>query len=96
MQPAPFSSVLKDGSCAIRGCEPCQVGNQAALSGLSGVPQGYLFGADVAVNVCKGISTGRCMALSDAQKLNRNTKTMALMRYNADMPPALFIFYTFC
>ena len=66
MQPAPYSSVLKDGSCAIRGCEPCQVGNQAALSGLSGVPQGRLSGAEVAVNVCKGISTERCMVLSDA------------------------------
>ena len=55
MQPAPYSSVLKDGSCAIRGCEPCQVGNQAALSSLSGVPQGCLFGADEAVTVCKGL-----------------------------------------
>ena len=57
--------VLKNWSCAIRGCEPCQVGNQAALSGLSDVPQGCLFGADVAVTVCKDISTERCMALSN-------------------------------
>ena len=57
--------MLKDGSCATRGCEPCQVGNQAALSGLSDVPQGCLFGANVAVTVCKGISTEGCMALSD-------------------------------
>ena len=42
------------------------MGNQAALSGLSDVPQGCLFGASVAVNVCKGISTEGCMALSDA------------------------------
>ena len=55
MQPAPSASVMKGGSCATRGCEPCQVGNQAALSGLSRVPQGRLFGADVVVNVCKGI-----------------------------------------
>jgi len=46
--------VMKDGSCATRGCEPCQVGNQAALSGLSGVPRGRLSGAVVAVTVCKG------------------------------------------
>ena len=45
--------MLKDGSCAIGGCEPCQVGNQAALSGLSDVPQERLSGADVAVTVCK-------------------------------------------
>ena len=55
MQPAPYSSVLKDGSCAIRGCEPCQVGNQAALSGLSGVPQGCLSGAGFTVTVHKSI-----------------------------------------
>ena len=66
MQSAPFSLVLKNGSCAIRGCEPCQVGDQAALSSFSGVPQGCLFGADGAVNVCKGISKERCMVLSDA------------------------------
>ena len=50
--------MLKDGSRATRGREPCQVGNQAALSGLSGVPQGRLFGAEVAVTVCKGIFDG--------------------------------------
>ena len=70
MQSAPFLSVLKDGSCAIRGCESCQVGNQAALSGLSGVPQGRLFGADGTVNVCKSISTERCMVLSDVSNDN--------------------------
>ena len=47
--------MLKNGSCATRGCEPCQVGNQAALSGLSGVPRGSLFGVEVAVTVCRGI-----------------------------------------
>ena len=50
--------MLKNGSCAIRGCESCQVGNEAALSGLSGVPQGCLFGAEMAVNVCKGLFEG--------------------------------------
>ena len=34
------------------------MGNQAALSSLSGVPQGCLFGADVAVTVCKDIFEG--------------------------------------
>ena len=53
MWSAPYFAVLKDGSCAIRGCEPCQVGNGAALSGLSGVPQGCLSGAENAVNACK-------------------------------------------
>ena len=69
MQPAPSASVMKGGSCATRGCEPCQVGNQAALSGLSGVPQGCLPGADRTVNVCKGISKEGCMVLSDASNI---------------------------
>ena len=60
--------MLKNGSCATRGREPCQVGNQAALSGLSGVPQGCLPGADRTVNVCKGISKEGCIVLSDASK----------------------------
>ena len=51
--------MLKDGSCATRGCEPCQVGNQAALSGLSGVPRGRLSGAEVAVTVCRGMFDGK-------------------------------------
>ena len=54
MWTAPSVAVMKDGSCAIRGCEPCQVGNGAALSGLSGVPRGCLSGAVRAVNACKG------------------------------------------
>ena len=54
MWTAPLLFVLKNGSCAIRGCEPCQVGNGAALSGLSGVPRGCLSGAEKAVNACKG------------------------------------------
>ena len=58
MWPAPYFSVLKNGSCAIRGCEPCQVGNGAALSGLSSVPQGCLFGAEMAVNACKSFFEG--------------------------------------
>ena len=58
MWTAPLLFVLKNGSCAIRGCEPCQVGNGAALSGLSGVPQGCLFGAEMAVNACKSFFEG--------------------------------------
>ena len=55
MRSAPCLFVLKDWSCAIRNREPCQVGNQAALSGASDVPQGSLFGAKSAVNACNGI-----------------------------------------
>ena len=58
MWTAPLLFVLKNGSCAIRGCEPCQVGNGAALSGLSGVPRGCLSGAEKAVNACKGFIEG--------------------------------------
>ena len=65
MWSAPQQAVLINGSCATGGCEPCQVGNQAALSSLLRVPQGRLFGAGMAVTVCKGISTEGCMTLSD-------------------------------
>ena len=58
MWTAPLLFVLKNGSCAIRGCEPCQVGNGAALSGLSGVPRGCLSGAERAVNACKSFIEG--------------------------------------
>ena len=58
MWTAPSFAVLKDGSCATRGCEPCQVGNGAALSGLSSVPQGCLLGAERTVNACKGFIEG--------------------------------------
>ena len=34
--------VLRYGSCAITPCEPCQVGNQAALSNVRDVIQGSL------------------------------------------------------
>ena len=54
MWSAPYLLVLKDGSCAIENREPCQVGNQAALSGAFDVPQGSLFGARNTVNVHKG------------------------------------------
>ena len=36
--------MMKDGSCAIGAREPCQVGDQAALSGVVDVPQGCLSG----------------------------------------------------
>jgi len=52
----PFSKAMKDGSCAISGCEPCQAGNRAALSGLADVPRGCLSGAEEAVNACKVVS----------------------------------------
>ena len=37
------SPVLRNGSCAIGHREPCQVGDQAALSGYPDVPRGRLF-----------------------------------------------------
>ena len=46
---------LKDGSCAIGGCEPCQVGDQAALSGFPDVPRGCLSGVGGTVSVCRGL-----------------------------------------
>ena len=39
-------AALKSGSCAIGSCEPCQVGNQAALSNKPDVPRGRLLGAE--------------------------------------------------
>ena len=36
---APLADVLTDESCAIVGYEPCQMGDQAALSGFDDVPQ---------------------------------------------------------
>ena len=39
---AADSRVLRYGSCAIASREPCQVGNQAALSGFCNVPRGCL------------------------------------------------------
>ncbi len=44
---------MKDGSRAIGNCEPCQVGNQAALSSPPGVPRGCLSGAEDTVTVWK-------------------------------------------
>ena len=46
---------MKNGSCATGNRESCQVGNQAALSGHSGVPQGSLFGALHPESACKGL-----------------------------------------
>ena len=45
MWSASLQAVMKNGSCAIDGCEPCQVGNQAALSSSVDAPRGCLFGA---------------------------------------------------
>ena len=64
MRSAPHSFVLKNGSCAMKNREPCQVGNQAALSGAFYVPQGCLFGAKCAVNACKFASNLGCMIFS--------------------------------
>ena len=36
---ALIAEALTDESCAIVGCEPCQMGDQAALSGYDNVPR---------------------------------------------------------
>ena len=87
MWTAPSVAVMKDGSCAIRGCEPCQVGNGAALSGLSGVPQGCLFGAEIAVNACKSFFEGEVYG-----SIRRSEFYSARMRRNYCVPPARFVF----
>ena len=55
---ASTTSPLKDGSRAIGSREPCQVGNQAALSGSAGVPRGRLSGGQILTHAC-----GRCSIL---------------------------------
>ena len=42
VRPALTEKALTDESCAIGGCEPCQMGDQAALSSLDDVPRGSL------------------------------------------------------
>ena len=59
VQSASRFSVLKGGSRAIGGREPCQVGDQAALSGLTDVPRGCLPGAGYGVTVRKRGFEGR-------------------------------------
>ena len=56
-------AALKSGSCAIGGCEPCQVGNQAALSNFSNVPRGSLLRAECTEFAQGGGSILRCMVL---------------------------------
>ena len=55
MRSASQLLALKNWSCAIENREPCQVGNQAALSGAFDVPQGRLFRASATVNACGSI-----------------------------------------
>ena len=50
-----YYSALKNGSCAIDGCEPCQAGNRAALSSMFDVPQGRLFRVECTVNAYMSI-----------------------------------------
>ena len=47
MWSALLAGVMTDESCAIVGCEPCQMGDQAALSSCDDVPQECLSRADV-------------------------------------------------
>ena len=71
MWSAPQLFVLKNWSCAIGNREPCQVGNQAALSGALDVPRGCLFGAKTAVNAWKGIVEGEVYDLIDRPNQRR-------------------------
>ena len=87
MWTAPLVAALKNGSCAIRGCEPCQVGNGAALSGLSGVPQGCLFGAEAVVNACKGLFEGEVYG-----SFRHSEFLFCAYAENFCVPLALFIF----
>ena len=61
------------------------MGDQAALSGLSGVPQGRLFGADVAVTVCKGTFDGEVYGSS------RRMENLARVRSNIMYTAARFL-----
>ncbi len=56
-------NVLTNGSCAIGGCEPCQVGNQAALSSSADAPRGSLFRAGNYGVVRNNRSNFGCMVL---------------------------------
>ena len=51
-QSSPVRTALKSGSSAMEICEPCQVRNEAALSGSFHVPEGRLGRAGQAGNGC--------------------------------------------
>ncbi len=59
----PFCLMLTNGSCAIEVREPCQVGNQAALSGIFDVLQECLFRVRRTVNAHNRFSILWCMVL---------------------------------
>ena len=46
MWSAPLVDMLTEESCAIVGCEPCQMGDQAALNSCDDVPRGCLSRVD--------------------------------------------------
>jgi len=62
---ATVLGAVKNGSCAIECREPCQVGNQAALSEFFNVPRGRLFRASKLFSAYIGCSNLRCMVLFD-------------------------------
>ena len=74
--------VLKDGSCAIGNREPCQVGNQAALSGAFDVPQGSLFGASVVVNAHKSNVEVGVYDLIDRPKKSEGVNACRIARFS--------------
>ena len=64
-----LSSVLRGGSCAIGSCEPCQMGDQAALSGKPDVPRGCLPWAEGMKIAWGRSSTLRCLVLFHAHDI---------------------------
>ena len=52
----PWNRVVRDRSCAIACCEPCQAGNRAALSGVGCVPQPTGFESAFAETGCLWLS----------------------------------------
>ena len=63
MRSGALFAVMTSGSCAIGSREPCQVGNQAALSGPADVPRGRLLRAGKAISAQSRSSILGCMVL---------------------------------
>ena len=82
MWSAPLFFVLKNGSCAIESREPCQVGNQAALSGDFDVPQGSLFGAKALVNAHKSTVDYGVYDLIDRPKMRKGVNACRIARFS--------------
>ena len=55
MWSAPLAEAMTDESCAIVSCEPCQMGDQAALSSYDDVPRECLSRADATGTRMEGL-----------------------------------------